>query len=162
MVRLSAVAILVSLAIPLAAVRGQETRPEAAKVAGTWDFSFTGPQGAMTWRMKFEQAGDTVRGQAESELGLLTVNEGWVSGNELSFGLPLNYQGQSFTVYFTGIVKGDTADGSLEVPNSGMQAIPFRAVRVTSSGGSPEASDRPFLRLASFDLPVARWSARHE
>lgn len=120
-----------AFAVPLTA---QEPAKPAAKMAGIWDFSFSGPQGPMTWRVNFQQAGDTLTGQASTDFGNLPVTEGWASGNEMSFGLVLNFEGQSFTVYFSGIVKGDTAEGSIEVPNAGLPVTPFSALRVPNPG----------------------------
>jgi hypothetical protein len=124
---------LVALVAPLVTASGQDEKPATAKMAGSWDFSFTSPQGNHNWRVKFDQKGDTLSGQAESELGALTLQDAWITGNELSFGVAISMNGQTFNLYFAGLVKGDTADGSLEVPNSGMQAIPFRAVRVATN-----------------------------
>ena len=51
------------VAVPAAA---QDTpKTPTADIAGNWDFSFTSPQGAATWRIKFDQAGDTLRGQGQ-------------------------------------------------------------------------------------------------
>lgn len=142
-----------AVALPVAAVSAQDAPKEPAKMAGSWDFSFTSPQGNHTWRVKFDQKGDTLSGQAESELGMLALSDAWITGNELSFGVAISMNGQSFNLYFSGLVKGDTADGSLEVPNAGMQPIPFRAVRVASGDAS----------TASAMLHRERWFARlHE
>ena len=131
-------------AIALAAVTtagiAQDAPVTTAKVAGNWDFSFDSPQGAMTWRVNFQQAGDTLNGQAQTDFGTLPMREGWISGNELTFGLTLSFEGQSFVVYFTGLVKGDSAEGSIEVPNSGLPITPFTAKRVAEPGS--DAVDR--------------------
>ena len=118
---------LVFLAAPLSAQ--DTTKVATAKVAGNWDFSFTSPQGAANWRIKFDQAGDTLRGSAATDFGQLDVVNGWISGNELSFTLNLNFNGQAIQVNFAGIVKGDTAQGNIDVPGAGIQPFPFTAVR---------------------------------
>lgn len=129
--RRAALPIALAFAVPLAA---QEAAQPAAKMAGTWDFSFSGPQGPMTWRVNLQQVGDTLTGQAATDFGNLPVTEGWSSGNEMSFGLVLTYDGQSFTVYFSGVFKGDSAQGSIEVPNAGLPTTPFSALRVPKPG----------------------------
>ena len=116
---------LVFFAAPLSAQ--DTTKVPTAKVDGNWDFSFTSPQGAANWRIKFEQAGDTLRGSAATDFGQLDVVNGWVSGNELSFTLNLNFNGQAIQVNFAGIVKGDTAQGNIDVPGMGIQPFPFTA-----------------------------------
>ncbi len=149
--RLSAASLL--LAAPL---QTQETAP-AAKLAGTWDFSFNGPAGPMTWRVNFQQSGDTLTGMAATDFGSLPVTEGWTSGNEMSFGLVINVDGQVFTVYFSGVVKGDSLAGSIEVPNSGLPLTPFNALRVSNPASSSATADnRVFLPWAP------RIDRRHE
>jgi hypothetical protein len=143
---------LVALVAPLVTASGQDEKPATAKMAGSWDFSFTSPQGNHNWRVKFDQKGDTLSGQAESELGALTLQDAWITGNELSFGVAISMNGQTFNLYFAGLVKGDTADGSLEVPNSGMQPIPFRAVRVAANEES--GGDTAPFRLAPLAEPA--------
>jgi hypothetical protein len=66
---LTFVAALALVAAPLAAQDSPSpTKAPTASVAGDWDFSFTSPQGAATWRVKFEQFGDTLRGSAATDL----------------------------------------------------------------------------------------------
>jgi hypothetical protein len=128
---------VVALAIITAPVAAQDTtKTPTVNIAGNWDFSFTSPQGAATWRIKFEQAGDTLRGQASTDFGALEVTNGWITGNELSFTLNLNFNGQAIAVNFAGTVKGDTAQGNIDVPGAGIPAFPFTAVKATGSFAS--------------------------
>jgi hypothetical protein len=121
---------LVLFAAPLSA---QDTAKVAtAKVAGSWDFSFTSPQGAATWRIKFDQAGDTLRGTAATDFGQLDVSDGWITGNDMSFSLALNFNGTPITVNFAGKVQGDTVQGNVGVPEANM-TFPFTAVKATGS-----------------------------
>ncbi len=126
---LTFLALTALVAAPLTAQ--DTTKVPTAKVAGNWDFSFTSPQGAANWRIKFDQAGDTLRGSAATDFGQLDVVDGWISGNDLSFTLNLNIQGQAITVNFAGTVKGDTAQGNVDVPGVGIPPFPFTAVRAT-------------------------------
>jgi len=145
---------LVALAFLAAPVAAQDTtKVPTVNIAGNWDFSFTSPQGAATWRIKFEQSGDTLRGQASTDFGALDVTNGWITGNELSFTLNLNFNGQAISVNFAGTVKGDTAQGNIDVPGAGIQPFPFTAVKATGSSVSLTillTADRPRLvRLAA-------------
>jgi len=54
------------LAAPLAA-QDTPAKVPTASIAGDWDVSFTSPQGAATWRIKFEQSADTLWGTATTE-----------------------------------------------------------------------------------------------
>jgi hypothetical protein len=119
------------MAAPLAAQ--DTTKVPTAKVAGNWDFSFTSPQGAANWRVKFDQAGDTLRGSAATDFGQLDVSDGWITGNDMSFTLHLNFNGQAIQVNFAGKVKGDTVTGNVDVPGAGIQPFPFTAVKASGA-----------------------------
>ncbi|HEY5544771.1 MAG TPA: hypothetical protein VIK50_01850 [Gemmatimonadaceae bacterium] len=148
---MKALTLLAGIALLAAPLAAQDTTKVAtANVAGNWDFSFTSPQGAANWRVKFEQFGDTLRGSAATDFGQLEVSDGWITGNELSFTLYLNVDGQSITVNFAGTVKGDTAQGRIEVPGVGVDPFPFTAIRATGFevAASPLAAlpaERPAL-----------------
>ncbi|HEX6314898.1 MAG TPA: hypothetical protein VFZ73_08565 [Gemmatimonadaceae bacterium] len=149
MKKLALLATFVLVAAPLSAQ--DTTKVATAKVAGDWDFSFTSPQGAATWRIKLDQAGDTLRGTAATDFGQLDVVDGWITGDDMSFTLNLNFQGTPITVNFAGKVKGDTVQGNVGVPEANM-TFPFTAVKATGlqTPSAPGATpyDRPrFVRL---------------
>ena len=139
--------ILAAFALVAAPLSAQDAPKEpTAKVAGSWDFSFTSPQGAATWRIKFDQAGDTLRGTAATDFGQLDVTDGWITGSDMSFALHLNFNGQMIQVNFAGKVKGDTVQGNVDVPGAGIPAFPFTAVKASGfqfSSSSPAIYDRP-------------------
>ncbi len=147
---LTAILACAILAAPLSAQSSPAV--PTASMAGDWDVSFTSPAGAATWRVKFEQSADTLRGMATTDFGALTVTDGWVSGNELGFSLSLNYEGNAITLNFTGKVSGDTTQGQIAVPGVGVDPFPFTAVRVVTYDrsdahplGSPAPTERPKL-----------------
>jgi hypothetical protein len=126
-------ALLATFFLAAAPLSAQDTTKVAtAKVAGDWDFSFTSPQGAATWRIKFDQAGDTLRGTAATDFGQLDVVDGWITGDDMSFALNLNFNGTPITVQFAGKVKGDTVQGNVNVPEANMQ-FPFNAVKASGT-----------------------------
>lgn len=149
---LTLVAAIGLVAAPLAAQDSPATKAPTANVAGNWDFSFTSPQGAANWRVKFEQFGDTLRGSAATDFGQLDVNDGWIAGDQLSFTLYLNFNGQQIQVNFAGTVKGDTAQGRVDVPGVGIDPFPFTAVKATGfelASAQRLTAERPRLvRLA--------------
>jgi hypothetical protein len=145
MKKLAFLAALVMIAAPLSAQ--DTTKAPTAKVAGNWDFSFTSPQGAATWRIKFDQAGDTLRGSAATDFGQLDVTDGWITGNDMSFTLNLNFNGQAIAVNFAGKVKGDTVQGNVDVPGAGIQPFPFTAIKAAGFGTATSPS------LTWFDRP---------
>jgi hypothetical protein len=142
-------ALLAAFALVAAPLSGQDTTTvPTAKVAGDWDFSFTSPQGAANWRVKFDQSGDTLRGSAATDFGQLEVSDGWITGNDLWFTLYLNFNGQQIQVNFAGKVQGDTVQGNVDVPGVGIDPFPFTAVKASGSdvaAASPVPYDRPRL-----------------
>ena len=152
MKKLLGVIALAFLAAPLSAQDAPKV--PTAKVAGNWDFSFTSPQGAANWRIKLDQAGDTLRGSAATDFGQLDVTNGWITGNDMSFTLNLNFNGQMIQVNFAGTVKGDTVQGNVDVPGAGIQPFPFTAVKAAGFASSS-------THLTTIDRPrVARLSLR--
>jgi hypothetical protein len=152
MKKLMGVIALAFLAAPLSAQ--DAAKVPTAKVAGNWDFAFTSPQGAANWRIKFDQAGDTLSGSAATDFGQLDVTNGWITGNDMSFTLNLNFNGQMIQVNFAGVVKGDTVQGNVDVPGAGIQPFPFTAVKAVGSDWSS-------THLTSIDRPrAARFSLR--
>ena len=146
---------LFALAILAAPAAAQDTtKTPTVNIAGNWDFSFTSPQGAATWRIKFDQKGDTLTGQATTDFGALDVTNGWITGSDLSFTLNLNFNGQAIAVNFAGTVKGDTASGNIDVPGAGIPAFPFTAIKATGSTSELNqllaVAERP--RLVPFQL----------
>jgi hypothetical protein len=134
MKKLVAVIALALIATPGAAQ--DTTKAPTVKVAGNWDFSFTSPQGAANWRINFEQSGDTLYGTANTDFGAINVTDGWVTGNDMSFTLHLNVQGTAIQVNFAGTVKGDTAQGQIDVPGVGIQPFPFTAIRAAGESSN--------------------------
>jgi len=131
MKKLLAVMAVVFLAAPVSAQDAPKV--PTAQVAGNWDVSFTSPQGAATWRVKLDQAGDTLRGSvAAGEFGTLDVVNGWITGNDMSFGVNLNFNGTAIQVNFAGTVKGDTVSGNVDVPGAGIAPFPFTGVKVAT------------------------------
>lgn len=147
--------LLAVMAVFIAAPVSAQDAPRVptAQVAGSWDVSFTSPQGAATWRVKLDQAGDTLRGSvATGDFGTLDLTDGWITGNDLSFTVNLNFNGTPIQVNFAGTVKGDTVQGNVDVPGVGIQPFPFTGIKVAAfesalSRGSPAVRPR-LVRLS--------------
>lgn len=143
-------ALVAAIALVAAPISAQDTtKVPTAKVAGDWDFSFTSPEGSANWRIRFDQSGDTLWGTAATDFGQLEVSDGWITGNDLSFALHLNYNGTPIQVNFAGTVKGDTVQGNVDVVGANMQ-FPFTAVKATGASLSTSSPhdwpyDRPRL-----------------
>lgn len=143
MTRIAAALVIALIATPMAAQEPPKGPP--VNIAGNWDISFVSPQGAATWRVKFEQSADTLWGTAATDFGQLNVTDGWVAGSDLSFTLNLNFQGQQIALNFTGTARGDTINGQIDVPGVGIQPFAFTGVKVAGREAPATFVERPRL-----------------
>lgn len=140
---LNAILTLAVAASPLAAQDSAAPKAAPTNVAGNWDISFVSPQGAATWRVKFEQSADTLWGTATTDFGPLNVTNGWVTGSDMAFTLNLDFSGQQIALNFTGTAKGDTINGQIDVPGVGIPPFAFTGVKVMGSPMQLAVAERP-------------------
>lgn len=89
--------LLLLLALPLA----------AADVAGNWKATAEGPNGAMTRTFAFKVDGEKLSGETVSSFaGKSEITEGTVKGDDLSFVITINLQGNEMKVKYAGKVTG--------------------------------------------------------
>ena len=129
MQRRSAVVLAMLAALVASPMSGQETKTPA-KMTGKWEFTLDGPQGPDVMTMTLTQAGDTLTGTAESQFGTLPLSKGKISGENFSFALTMNGNGEAMELPFSGKVTGETAEGSISVAMGGGMVINWRAKRV--------------------------------
>ena len=79
----------------------------SADVAGTWKASMEGGAGGeVTWVFKVN--GDKLTGTANSEMsGEVPITEGKIEGNNISFTVSLNFNGQAMKIFHKGTVSGN-------------------------------------------------------
>jgi hypothetical protein len=129
MLRRSAAVIAVLAAMFASPLSGQETKA-SAKIAGKWEFTIDGPQGPDVMTITMTQAGDTLTGTAESQFGTLPLSKGKISGENFSFALTMNGNGEAMELPFSGKVTGETAEGRISVAMDGGMVINWRAKKV--------------------------------
>ena len=101
----------------------------AADVAGTWKASMEGgPGGEVTFVFKVD--GNKLGGTASSEMsGEAPITEGKIDGNEISFTVAINANGQDMKILHKGTVNGNEI--KLTVTFAGMdQTMEMTAKRV--------------------------------
>ena len=92
----------------------------AADVAGNWKVTAEGPNGAMERTFAFKVDGNKLTGETVSSMfGKSVIQDGNVDGDNLSFTLTLNFQGNEMKVNYKGKVTGDTIQLTAELPNGG-------------------------------------------
>lgn len=86
--------------------------PPAADLTGTWLVEIEGGMGTFEGTMELEQEGARFDGSVEGQFGTLEVEDGLVSGKDVSFTVVLDMGGQTAELDFTGTVSGDAMSGS--------------------------------------------------
>lgn len=94
-------------------------------VAGAWDMTINGPQGAMETTMTLTQEGDTVSGTIDGPMGSVEV-AGAVAGNLMKLAFDVDAGGQMISISMIGEVNGATMEGSMDF---GQGAADFTAKR---------------------------------
>ncbi len=93
----------------------------AANATGTWKWSFTGQDGTTREStLKLKQAGDTLTGVVIGRNNTETaIAGGKIKGNEVSFKLIREFNGQSFTQAYLGKISGDIIKGNISMERDG-------------------------------------------
>ena len=95
----------------------------AADISGTWKGVAEGPQGKIERTFVFKQDGAKLTGETSSEFtGKSVINNGKVEGDNVSFSITANIQGNEMTLNYKGKLesgdlklKVETADGGFTV-----------------------------------------------
>jgi hypothetical protein len=105
-------ALIASLAIAL---------PGSAQgVAGVWDLTVETDQGARTSVYTFKQDGMAVTGSADlAEMGVHEIANGMLHGDEHTFLLELDFNGQAFDIEFSGKLAGEEIVGTVSMGQMG-------------------------------------------
>jgi hypothetical protein len=93
----------------------------AADVTGSWKADFDTPVGHRNYTYDLKADGEKLTGKATSERGEAELSEGKVSGDEIFFVEPLEIQGQSIRIEYTGKVSGDEIQFKRQVGDFGSQ-----------------------------------------
>lgn len=115
-----ALALVLILGVALSAAqtsssRAPSQRENPAKVAGTWEMTSQGRQGAVTSTMTIEQTGDKIKGTIQ---GPQRENpfEGTVKGNEINFTVKFETPRGEMVMEYSGKIEGATMKGVRKTP----------------------------------------------
>jgi hypothetical protein len=86
----------------------------AADVAGKYTAEVPGRNGNATNTFTFKTTGDKVEGTVTNARGDSPITDGKLSGDTLTFVVVLNFNGNEFKQTYTGKVKGDSIDFSVD------------------------------------------------
>jgi hypothetical protein len=93
-----------------------ESEKPAAKAAGTWKWSFTTQDGTTREStLKLQQTGEKLAGTVTGRAGETAIQEAKLNGDEISFTVTRERDGQKFTSKYNGTISGDTIKGKSEM-----------------------------------------------
>jgi hypothetical protein len=103
----------------------------AADVSGTWKGTAQTPNGPVERTFIFKVDGNKLTGETSSEMfGKSVIEDGKIDGDNLSFCITVNVQGNEGKVLYKGKVEGDQIKFTVEIPAIN-QTIEYTAKRVT-------------------------------
>jgi hypothetical protein len=86
----------------------------AADISGKYTAEVPGRNGNQTNTFTFKASGDKVEGTVTNMRGDMPITEGKVSGDTLTFVVVLNFNGNEIKSTYTGKIKGDTIDFTVD------------------------------------------------
>jgi hypothetical protein len=89
---------------------GSGTGSGTGTITGTWNATVETSQGTGSPTFTFKQDGEKLTGNYKGQLGEAPLM-GTLKGNDISFSFNLNFQGQDFTITYTGKVEGNSMKG---------------------------------------------------
>ena len=98
----------------------------AADVTGSWNLVVETPNGPRQSTVDFRQDGNNVTGTVHNRTGDAPLT-GSVNGDQISFSVTRDRDGQSFTIEYSAKVDGSKMAGTLKFGDNG--GIPFSATR---------------------------------
>ena len=91
----------------------------AADVNGKWKAEFQTPNGdTRTSVFTFKAEGEKLTGTVESQRGTVEIQEGRTSGDDVSFVVIRNFNGNDFKMKYKGKISGDEIKMKVEIGDS--------------------------------------------
>jgi len=102
----------------------------AADVTGTWKASLETPNGTFETTFTFKVDGAKLTGKVASQMGESDISEGKIDGDDVSFVVVRNFNGNDFKLSYKGKVSGNEMKLSLQFPGRD-EAIEMTAKKVS-------------------------------
>jgi hypothetical protein len=104
----------------------------AADIAGTWKASAEGPNGTLERTFVFKVDGNKLSGETTSAMmGKSAIMDGKVDGDNVSFTITVNFQGNETKINYKGKVTGNEIHFTAEMAGGGGQSIEWHGKRVS-------------------------------
>ncbi|HVW87579.1 MAG TPA: hypothetical protein VHB50_22985 [Bryobacteraceae bacterium] len=94
-----------------------------ADISGKWKGTAEGPNGPIERTFTFKVDGTKLTGETESQMiGKSTIQDGKVEGEDISFSINANFQGNDIKLDYRGKIVGDQIRLTVEFPGGGQTA----------------------------------------
>jgi len=131
--------IAVSLSIFLLFLSVAHARPQSS-VAGTWELTVESPRGKSTSLLMIKQDGDKLTGAIKGQRGERPLDSITLKGNEITFIVTFNNQGQDLLITYKGKVEKDSMKGDADFggfATGAWSAIPHKEDSASTSQPAP-------------------------
>jgi hypothetical protein len=116
----SVVHIAACLALALGFTATVQAQDKKVDVTGTWKSSFTNQNGQVReTTIKLKAEGEKLTGTISGRQNDTAIEEGTIKGEEISFKVTREFNGNKVTTKYTGKVSGDTIKGKTETQRDG-------------------------------------------
>ena len=133
--------ILVVLALSVATARPLAF--QAASAVGSWDVTIDSPQGQRTVVMVIKKDGDKFTGAMKSQAGERPLDSVAVKGDEITFVMTRQVQGQDMVMTYKGKIAKDSMKGDADfggLATGTWSAVPHKEDAAGASGAAPAAA----------------------
>ncbi len=97
-------------------------------MSGSWSVSIQTPGGNQSMTFNLQQQAADLSGDVTSDMGTTSIYDGSVSGQDFSFKIEFDMQGNTAVVSFSGTVSGDSLSGTATL--AGMGSAPMEGSRI--------------------------------
>jgi len=102
-------------------------KPPSLNIAGKWRADVSGPMGEMEMTLEIEQEKNQISGTLNSEFGQWEINDGLLSGQELTFSISATIMGETMELSFEGKATKDSIEGTISFSGGSAE---LRATRI--------------------------------
>jgi hypothetical protein len=111
--------LVAALALAVVPMFAQDApKPKKIDVTGIWDSTVESPQGTLASVATYKQEGETLTGTHVGQMGEVPL-KGTVKGDQITYVITVDIQGQQLTITYSGKVDGDVIAGTAEFGGMG-------------------------------------------
>lgn len=118
----------------------------AQSAVGAWDLTIEAPNGKRTVQLVIKQEGDKLAGALKSERGERPLDSVTVKGNEITFVMKAQAQGQDLVITYKGTVEKDSMKGDADFGGFAQgtwSAVPHKEGAAAAPAAAPQSGAAP-------------------